>query len=246
MTNLLINITRGSKKGNHDNTTCKRCAGFFVIALVSLLPVIATAEKPWFDAFEDPALILVYSVSDEDAQIITRGGSEDPLESLVIFGPKGVVRKKIRFKDGARIGEADFQFDTPEPSLDDLKAAYPPGKYLFWGQTVSGKILHNTVDLSYELLSPPEILYPGNGKVGIPTNNLVIQFAAPDEAEAIRLEIEDEEQERTVKVDLSGDASRFSVPNGWLEPGTEYVLDIKAIAENGNQTVCDIRFVTEE
>ena len=45
---------------------------------------------------------------------------------------------------------------------------------------------------------------------------------------------------------MPGDATSFNVPNEWLQLGTEYVLDIKAINENGNQTVYDIRFVTEE
>lgn len=239
--------TTNRKQRNQFSAVFNYCTAFLAIVLVSvLLPAIASAKNPWFGAFENPALIIVYSVSDDDAQIITKGGSEDPLTSIVIFGPRGVARNTARFKDGARLGQADFQFDSPEPSIDGLRAAYPPGKYHFWGQTVGSKILHNTVDLSYELLAPPEILYPGNSDIGIPINNLVVQFAPPDDAEAIRLEIEDEEEGRVIKVDLSGDASSFAVPNGWLEPGTEYVLDIKAIAENGNQTVRDIHFVTEE
>ena len=60
------------------------------------------------------------------------------------------------------------------------------------------------------------------------------------------MEIEDEETEDALKVDLSADASSFEVPNNWLQPGVEYTLDIKGMAENGNQTVRDIRFITEE
>lgn len=67
-----------------------------------------------------------------------------------------------------------------------------------------------------------------------------------EDAEAIRLEVEDEEEEVALKVDLPGDATSFGLPNDWLQPGTEYVLDIKAIAEDGNQTVTDLRFTTAE
>ena len=73
-----------------------------------------------------------------------------------------------------------------------------------------------------------------------------IRWDAVPDAEAIRLELEDEETEAALKVDLPGDADRFEVPNNWLQPGTEYVFDIKAVAENGNQTVTDLRFTTEE
>ncbi len=31
-----------------------------------------------------------------------------------------------------------------------------------------------------------------------------------------------------------------------LQPGVIYTLDIKLIAENGNQTVCDVRFTTAD
>jgi hypothetical protein len=71
-------------------------------------------------------------------------------------------------------------------------------------------------------------------------------FEAPEGTEAILLELEDEEEEVALKVDLPADASSFGVPNNWLKPGIEYVLDIKVIAENGNQTVRDIRFMTAE
>ena len=62
------------------------------------------------------------------------------------------------------------------------------------------------------------------------------------------MEIEDEEEEEEValKVDLSGDATMFNFPEGWLQAGVLYTLDIKAIGENGNQTVVDIRFTTAE
>ena len=225
----------------------KRMLALFsiTIALVLLLPMASSAKKDVLE-FENPSLIVVYSETDEDAQIIARGGSEDPIDKLVILGPHGTVHFKSRFKDGGRIGQADFQFDTPEPSLEELMDAYPPGEYRFLGKTVDDGALESIVELSYDLLDSPTIIYPENGDRDIPTENLVVEFAAPEDSEAIRLEIEDEEEEVAIKVDLPGNTDSFSVTNGWLQPGIEYVLDIKAFAENGNQTVVDIRFVTTE
>jgi hypothetical protein len=205
-----------------------------------------TATEPPDEEFEDASLIVVYSVSDEDAQIIAQGGSEELISQVIITGPDNAVLHKVKFKDADELGQADFQFETPEPSLEDLMLAYPSGDYLFRGKTIFGDILANSVELSYELAPAPTITYPLEGDVGIPVNDLEVLFDPPAEAEAIRLEIEDEEEEVAIKVDLPGDATSFFVPNGWLQTGTEYVLDIKVIAENGNQTVRDIRFVTEE
>jgi len=52
--------------------------------------------------------------------------------------------------------------------------------------------------------------------------------------------------EAALKIDLPGDATSFQVPNGWLQAGTEYVLDIKVISDNGNQTVRDVVFETAD
>lgn len=203
-------------------------------------------QAPEIGEFEDPYLVVVWSVSDEDAQIIGGGGSETGIKKVLILGPKAKVVHLTCFKDGNELGQADFRFDTPEPFIEELMRAYPPGVYRFWGRTVEGEILASTVELSYELPDPPDILYPQNGDTDIPVEDLVVRFAPPEDAEAIRLEIEDEEEEVAIKIDLPGDATDFNVPNGWLQPGVEYVLDIKVIAENGNQTVRDIRFVTQE
>ena len=46
--------------------------------------------------------------------------------------------------------------------------------------------------------------------------------------------------------DLPGDATEFVVPDGFFEAGTEYVLDVITIAENGNLTVNDALFTTAE
>lgn len=124
--------------------------------------------------------------------------------------------------------------------------AYPPGKYVAIGKSVTGETLSGKALLSCDRLHPPEIIYPKDGNTGISVNNLVVQFTPPEGTEAIRFEIEDEEEEIAVKADLPGDATTFEMPNNWLKPGVEYTMDIKIISENGNQTVRDVRFITEE
>ena len=111
---------------------------------------------------------------------------------------------------------------------------------------MDGGKLESIVELSYELLDAPVISYPQEGETDVPVEDLVVEFVAPEDTEAIRLEIEDEEAEVALKIDLPADATEFEVPNNWLQPGTVCVLDIKANAENGNQTVVDVEFETEE
>jgi len=238
---FLLNVR---KKSGYLTLTGISALLSIAVAAVLLLPMTSAAKNPNLE-FEDPALIVVYSVTDDDAQIIARGGSEERIKKVAIFGPHGTVHLKAGFKDGDRLGQADFQFETPEPSLDDLKVAYPEGDYRFRGKTVDGDILESIVPLSYDLLPTPVMTYPKEGETEVPINGLVVEFSS-DDAEAIRLEIEDEEEGVALKVDLPGNATSFVVPNGWLQSGTVYVLDIKAIAEWGNQTVVDVEFTTAE
>ena len=68
----------------------------------------------------------------------------------------------------------------------------------------------------------------------------------PVAPERVLLQVEDEEKKVALSIDLPGDVKRFTLPNDWLQPGVIYTLDIKLIAENGNQTVRDVRFTTAD
>lgn len=196
--------------------------------------------------FEDAFLSVVYNASDDDAQIVIRAAADDPIASLWIFGPGGRVRIRAEFRDGEQLGQAYIQFDTPEPSLEDLESAYPEGNYHFRGWTAEGNRLAARAELSYELLPAPTILYPEEGDTGIPRHDLEVRWSMPEEADRIRLEVEDEEEEDTLTIDLPGDTTSFRLPDAWLKPEVLYTLDVKLIAENGNVTVRDVRFVTAE
>lgn len=219
-----------------------------VLVLIALAASLGFAQGAMEEPaeFEDATLYVVYSSSDEDAQIFVAGGADDPLRLVEVFAPSGKKVLRWKSKDGDELGHADFQFETPEPSLEGLMEAYPAGPYRFVGMTVEDETLVGEVELSYDLLPAPYIVYPQDGDTSVPANGLVLFWDAVPGAEAIRFELEDEEEEVALKVDLPGDADSFEFPNNWLQPGTEYVFDIKAIGENGNQTVTDVRFTTED
>lgn len=195
--------------------------------------------------FEDAALITVLNATDNDVQIFVRAGSEEGIRRIQIIGPQYKVRLSASFRDSG-VGQADIAFDTTEPSLEELMEAYPPGNYHFFGRLVDGTRLRSTVSLSYDLAPAAEIVFPSEGDVGVTTDDLTVLWLPPAEAEAIRLAIENEETGESLEIDLPGDAASFEVPDGFLEAGTEYVLDIIVIAENGNQTVADVLFETAE
>ena len=194
--------------------------------------------------FEDAEIFAVLSATDEDAQIFILTGSEIPIQSMKIRGPDDEVKHEVKFRDRENIGQADVSFETPEPSLEELQKGYPEGEYFFSGRGTDGTKLFSIAQLSYEFLDAPVIVFPSEGDTGVSTVGLMLIWNQIPDAEAIRLEVEDEEDGVAFKIDLDGDATSFVVPDNFLMPETVYVFDIKAIAENGNQTVSDVEFTT--
>ncbi len=215
------------------------------IVLLSV-PAFHAAASNEVLPFEHATMSVVYSASDDDAEILIRATGVDPIGQGHIVGPGGTVRLKAKFRDGDRLGQADMQFDTPEPSLEDLMQAYPEGEYRFRGRTTAGEKLAGVAELSYELLPAPTILFPPAGKTDVPTKDLEVRWSVPVAPERILLQVEDEKEKVALNIDLPGDAKRFTLPNDWLQPGVIYTLDIKLVAANGNQTVRDVRFTTAD
>ncbi len=122
-----------------------------VLCLVSG-PTLATGKACTQPELEDSEMYVVFNSTDVDAQLILAGGFEGGLTKVEITGPKGVVDIQAEFEDGRDIGQADFQFDTTEPSLGQLKRAYPSGQYRFSAMTTSLSELRNALRLSYKLL----------------------------------------------------------------------------------------------
>ncbi len=195
---------------------------------------------------EDASIFIVFNTMDNDAQIFVKAESDEPIKVLNVRTSGRIKPVVLEIGDGDNLGVADVTFETPEPSIEELAKAYPEGRYIFFGRTVEGNRFFGEVNLRYELLEPPVITFPTDGMENISTSGLTAFWEPIDGAEAIRFEVEDEEEEVAFTADLSGDATMFNFPEGWLQSGVEYTMDVKAIGENGNQTVVDIRFTTAE
>jgi len=193
---------------------------------------------------EDSVMYAVFNSTDVDAQLILAGGLEDGLTKVEITGPGGMVDIDAEFEDGRNIGQADFQFDTPEPSLAELMRAYPAGQYRFSATTTSHCTLRSSVKLSYRLLPAPVIAFPTEDSYGVSAAGFTALWEEIPDAEAVRLAVEEEESSIALVVDLPGDTTSFDVPATFLKPGILYTMDVIAIADNGNQTVSDVQFTT--
>jgi hypothetical protein len=141
----------------------------------------------------------------------------------------------------ADLGITELRFESAEPSPAEVLALFPPGPYTFTGRTVEGERLMSTDALSHDFLAPPA-LSPSGGQVVDP-GATVVSWNAPG-AERVEIIIEQEDLGHILDIIVSGSISSLDVPPQFLLPGTEYKIEILAIAENGNRTIVESTFVT--
>ncbi len=141
----------------------------------------------------------------------------------------------------SELGITELRFESAEPSPAEVLALFPPGDYEFRGKTVEGDRLASTAELSHDFLPAPTFS-PSDGEEVDP-NNTVVTWNAPG-AEQVEVIIENEESGDVFDVIVSGSVTSLNVPPQFLEPDTEYKIEILAIAENGNRTIAESDFVT--
>jgi hypothetical protein len=127
-----------------------------------------------------------------------------------------------------------------------LKTAYPEGVYSFAGETASGEAFRGQSTLSHELPAPTSILGPGLEATGVGIAGLEIRWAPIENVSAYIVEIEGEGGGGNLKAHVSGALSAFRVPEGFLQPGTEYELGIGTVTERGNVSFVESTFTTAE
>lgn len=142
----------------------------------------------------------------------------------------------------AELGITELRFESAEPEPGKVLALFPPGDYLFRGRTVEGENLISRATLSHEFL-PAFTFSPSNGQV-VDLNNTVVHWNIAD-AEQVEVIIENDELGHVFDVTVSGSITSMNVPPQVLRPGTEFKIEVLAIAENGNRTIVEGTFVTK-
>jgi hypothetical protein len=212
---------------------------------------------------KEAKLIIEHNATDEDTGFQAFIDSEG-WKRIDVAGPDGPVltfeaRGKLR-----ELGLTELFFETVEPEnarvpLADILGVLPAGDYTFQGPSVDGPLTLGTAHLSHDIPAGPELTSPKEG-ASVPLNNLVMRWEPVEETihgqpiEIIRYQLiveKDEEPDprhigkRQMSVYVSASVTSVSVPSEFLEPGTAYLWEVLAIAENGNQTLSSSEFTTE-
>ncbi len=158
--------------------------------------------------------------------------SNDEIGRIILFQTAGQF---------SELGITELRLESAEPSPAEVLALFPPGEYQFRGRTVNGDELVGEGELSHDLL-PAFSFTPTDGEVVDPEET-VVEWNAPG-AELVEIIIGSDDFEACFDVIVEGDEGDLDIPEQFLEPNTEYKIELLAIAENGNKTIVESTFVT--
>jgi hypothetical protein len=218
------------------------------MTLVLTGPSLGLAEERASAAFEDASVHFEQNATDGDVEVVFKLKSGDEgLAKLTIVSPDG--RKVVDFSapDATTLGIRQFDFESPEPpDVARLKAAYPEGEYTFSGATAGGDSFEGSSTLRHALPATATFVHPAPDAEGVPAEGLEIRWGRVPGVSAYVLEIEQDDLGVGLEARLPASATAFSMPAGFLVPGTEYDLAIGTVTEEGNVSFVETSFTIAE
>lgn len=133
--------------------------------------------------------------------------------------------------------------------MEEFLERFPEGEYKFEGETLEGDELVGEAEFTHALPAPPENLSPAEGDVVSPLG-FTVSFDAvtedvngnPIDVSYYEVVVEKENAEpilQTFKVILRPSQTSVAVPSAFLEPDTEYKVEVIAVLEGGNRTITE-------
>ena len=187
---------------------------------------------------------------------------------LDVKGPDGVVLSFEGRGELGKLGLTELFFESVEPEnvdvpIDELLARLPEGNYTIEGPGMengesTGKT-SGTALLTHNIPAGPALIAPAPGAT-VPATGLVARWGPVSKTItgadvtiiAYQLIVEKDEPPHPHmigKIGLSiyvpASVTSLAIPDGFLEPATNYKWEVLAIEESGNQTLSSGEFQTQ-
>jgi hypothetical protein len=208
-------------------------------------------------------LIVEYNATDQDIGV--HGAFDDKgWRKLCVYDPAGRLVLKVspesQLKD---LTMAGIFFESREPparefGFGDLKARFPEGRYTVRGVTFDGKRLVGSALFTHDVPRKPVVTAPRGGAT-IDPRGLTVTWedvtrtvdGRPVRITGYQVIITKEQRDDphgfsrpTYDVHVPANRNSLSVPTEFLEPGSEYELEVLALERSGNQTIAVSFFKT--
>ena len=130
--------------------------------------------------------------------------------------------------------------------LAEFKTLFPEGEYAFRGTAIDGRSMTAAAALTHDFPDGPEIIRPAEG-ARVPRDQVVVEWepvTTPSGIEIVSYQVlvVKEAPLRVFSADLPATARRLPVPAEFLEPRTDYKVEVLAIEVGGNQTLTELTF----
>ena len=202
--------------------------------------------------FSDARLKVEINATDGDAglQLFLDG---EPWNEVELVDPDGDVVVDVDVSGRARnFGLTELFSESSEPPftefpLEQFKQLFPEGTYRFRGTTIDGAPMTGSATLTHDFPAGPEILSPVAGS-RVARDQVVVKWAPVTTPAGIDiagyqvLVVQEEPVLRVFSADLPATATRLSIPAQFVQPRTEYKVEVLAIESGGNQTLTELTF----
>ena len=244
--------------------------------ILGVVGAVAVAAGLTLGSGADAAPKKKEEVELDEADVFIEWNSTDTDYGIQFFwDSEGFTRMSIANENGKRVldvktkknvkeqGLTEGFFESVEPPSDELSMQeffdrFPEGEYEFKGKGIDGERLVAEADFTHTLPAPPENLSPEEDDV-VSHEGFFASFdpvtedteGNPIDIEFYVLVIEKEDDEpilQTMEVILRPSQTSIWIPEAFLEPDTEYKLEVIAQEESGNRTITEEAgfFTTDE
>jgi hypothetical protein len=195
------------------------------------------------EALKEERAFIEYTPQHGEAVVVFEAESEVGLQRVEVRSPQGDSALSLRSTSVGGRSISGFVVETTEAPLPDVLAAYAEGRYDIVARTHSGHAAVGSALLVHALLDQPAITYPAAGARGVSTSGLTVTWAADPLASGYTVILEQDDNDG-LTIELPPGSSSLVVPEGFLQPATETLLEVGVIGPNGNRTVTEVPFTT--
>jgi len=185
-----------------------------------------------------------FTAGSGEVALVVSAEAETGLDQVEVRDPFGLrvagLSSGIR---GRTLALHGFRLEVAETDRATFFASYPPGLYEIRARTSDGRAAIAATRLSHAVPLPPTPVYPLEDDVDVPASGLSIRWVASSDAAHYQVGLEEGETD-LLAARLAGGSRSFTVPDGVLEPGHRYKLEIGAVDESGNCTFREVLFRT--
>lgn len=189
---------------------------------------------------------------------------------ITVTGPNGEVLEFEGKGDLGQLGLTELFFETVEPenadvTIEEVLETLPEGKYKFEGCAIENREIQGrtagTALLTHDIPKGPELLTPAEDAEIPEDKDLLVSWEPVGETidgDNVRIIAYQLIIEKGVAPDphmigkfglsmyLPPDVTEMTIPEEFLEPGTDYEWEVLAIEESGNQSLNSSSFSTSE